>query len=149
MKDIRQKLVEMLKEGHCTPRISSIAKRLKVPATTIHYNIKRLEKEGAIKSYKSVFNYREIGQGHCTYVLVNLVEGKYGDPEEVAKEIAKNSNVESVDIVTGDYELILKLRSRDIDDYYSFVKFAIKKYGFAKAISLTSLKQIKTEFVTL
>src|SRR3989338_4135364 len=101
MKDIRQKLVEMLKEGH------------------------------------------------CTYVLVNLVEGKYGDPEEVAKEIAKNSNVESVDIVTGDYELILKLRSRDIDDYYSFVKFAIKKYYFSNAISLTSLKQIKTEFVTL
>ena len=54
-----------------------------------------------------------------------------------------------MDIVTGDYEFIIKLRSKDIDDYYEFVKEAVKKYGFAKVTSLTSLKQIKTEFVEL
>ncbi len=149
MKDIRPKLIGLFKEGYCTPQIARIAKALKEPSTTIHYNIKKLEREGTIKSYKAVFNYKNIGEGHCTYVLANLIAEKYHDPESVANEIAKSPRVESVDIVTGDYELIIKLRSKDIDDYYAFMKQAIKKYGFSKVISLTSLHQVKTEFVKL
>ena len=149
MKDIKPRLIALFKEGYCTPQIARVAKKLKEPSTTIHYNIKSLEKEGAIKSYKAVFDYKKIGEGHCTYILINLGPEKYGDPGGVAKEVAKDPRVESVDIVTGDYELMVKLRTKDIDEYYAFVKESIKKYGFAKTISLTSLKQLKTEFVAL
>lgn len=149
MKDIKPKLIKLFKDGFCTPQIARIAKKLKEPSTTIHYNIKKLEKEGVIQAYKAVFNYKKIGEGHCTYLLINLIRDKYGDPESVTKELAKNPNIESVDICTGNYELIVKLRSKDIDEYYAWVKIAIKKYGFEKIISLTSLKQVKTEFVEL
>ena len=149
MKDIRPKLISLFKEGYCTPQIARIAKKLQEPSTTIHYNVKKLEEEGAIKSYKAVFDYKKIDEGHCTYLLINLSPEKYGEPEDVAKELAKNTKIESIDIVTGNYELIVKLRTKDIDEYYAFVKMAIKKYGFSKIISLTSLKQVKTEFVAL
>jgi DNA-binding Lrp family transcriptional regulator len=149
MKDITPRLIELLKTGYCTPLISQIAKKLKEPSTTIHYNIKKLEKEKAIKSYRAVFDYKKIGKGHCVYVLANLKEEKYGYPEEAIKVIAEDPRIESVDIVTGDYEVIMKLRVKDIDDYYTFVKEAVKKYGFSKMVSLTSLKQIKSEFVKL
>lgn len=149
MKNITSKLIKLFKEGYCTPQIARIAKKIKEPSTTIHYNIKKLEREGAIKSYKAVFDYKKIDEGHCTYVLANLKESKYGDPEGVADLLANDLRIESIDIVTGDYEIIIKLRSKDIDDYYAFVKDVIKKYGFAKIVSLTSLKQIKTEFVKL
>jgi Lrp/AsnC family leucine-responsive transcriptional regulator len=149
MKDIKPKLIELFKEGYCTPQIARIAKKIKEPATTIHYNIKSMEKEGAIRTYKAVFDYKKIREGHCTYILVNLTPENYGEPEEVAKQIAKDPRVESVDVCTGEYELILKLRTKDIDEYYAFVKEAVKKYGFSKALSLTSLKQLKTEFVEM
>jgi DNA-binding Lrp family transcriptional regulator len=149
MKDIRPKIIELFKEGYCTPLISIIAKKLKEPSTTIHYNIKKLEKEGAIKTYKAVFDYKKIGEGHCTYILINVGQDKYGNPEEVVKSLMKDPRVESADVVTGDYELLIKLRTKDIDEYYQFVKDSIKKYGFSKTVSLTSLKQLKTEFVEL
>ena len=149
MKDIRQKLVELFKTGYCTPQIARLAKKLKIPSTTLHYNIKQLEKEGIIKAYGAVFDYKKMGQAHCTYIMINLGPDKYGDPEQVTKELSKDTRVESVDIVTGDYELLIKLRTKDIDAYYTWVKEAVKKYGFAKIISLTSLKQVKTEFVEL
>lgn len=149
MKDIRPKLIELFKKNFCAPQIAKIAIKLKEPSTTIHYNIKKLEKEGAVKTYKAVFDYKKIGEGHCTYIFINLVPEKYADPEEVAREIAKDSRVESIDVCTGDYELLVKLRTKDIDEYYEFVKYAIKKYGFSKTISVTSLKQIKTEFVEI
>ncbi|MBS3082126.1 Lrp/AsnC family transcriptional regulator [Candidatus Pacearchaeota archaeon] len=149
MKNIVPKLIELLKKGFCTPQIASIAKKIHEPSTTIHYNIKKLEREKAIKTYKAIFDYKKINEGHCTYILVNLIREKYGEPEEVASQIAKDPRVESVDIITGDYEMIIKLRSKDIDEYYAFIKSAIKQYGFSKCISLTSLKQVKTEFVEL
>ncbi|MEK6757785.1 MAG: Lrp/AsnC family transcriptional regulator [Nanoarchaeota archaeon] len=147
MKDIKPKLIELFKKGYCTPQISVIAKKLKEPSTTIHYNIKKLGEEGTIKSYKAVFNHKKINEGHCTYIFVNLISEKYAEPEHIAKEIAKDSRVESVDICTGDYELLIKLRTKDIDEYYEWAKSAIKKYGFSKTTSITSLKQIKSEFV--
>lgn len=149
MKDIRNKLIELLKVGYCTPQIAQLARKLKQPSTTLHYNIKRLEKDGVIRSYGAVFDYKKIERGYCVYVLVNLKEEHYAEPEEIAKQIAKNPHVESIDIITGDYELLIKLRTKDIDEYYALMKELIKKYGFNKAISLTSLKQIKTEFIEL
>ena len=149
MKNITPKLISLFKQGFCTPQIARIARKLKEPSTTIHYNIKKLEKEGAIKAYKAVFDYKKIDEGHCTYIMINLVPDKYGNPEEVAKQVAKDPRVESVDICTGDYEILVKLRTKDIDEYYEYIKYAIKRHGFSKTISLTSLKQVKTEFVEL
>jgi len=138
-----------LKEGYCTPQIARIAKKIKEPSTTIHYNIKKLEREGMIRTYKSVFDYKKIGEGYCTFLLVLLKQEKYAEPEIVAREIAKNPMVESIDIVTGDYNLLIKIRFKDVDEYYDWIRTAIKKYGFEKAISMTSLKQVKTEFIEL
>ncbi|HLD07305.1 MAG TPA: Lrp/AsnC family transcriptional regulator [Candidatus Nanoarchaeia archaeon] len=149
MKDIRPKLIALLQEGSCTPQIARIAKRLKEPSTTIHYNIKKLEKEGAIRAYKAVFDYKKIDEGFCTFVLISLSPDEYGDPEKVAKELAKHPQIESVDICTGDWELVLKARTRDQDAYYQFVKNVISRKGVVKIKSLVSFKQLKTEFVEI
>ncbi|MFA5992805.1 MAG: Lrp/AsnC family transcriptional regulator [Candidatus Pacearchaeota archaeon] len=149
MKDITPKIIELFKQGYCTPQIARIAIKLKEPSTTIHYNIKKLERDEVIKTYKAVFDYKKINEGHCVYIFINLDKKSYSDPETIAKEIAKDQKVESIDICTGEYELLIKLRTRDIDEYYEWVKTSIKKYGFIKMISTTSLKQIKSEFVEL
>ena len=81
MKNIKEKLVNLFKTGYCTPQIARIAKKLKEPSTTIHYNIKKLEKEGAVRAYKAVFDYSKIGEGFCSYVLISLSPDEYGNPE--------------------------------------------------------------------
>ncbi|MAF99063.1 MAG: hypothetical protein CMH61_00470 [Nanoarchaeota archaeon] len=148
MKDITKKLIELFKEGYCTPQISKIAKKIKQPSTTIHYNIKKLEKD-AIKAYKAVFDYKKIGEGFCTYVLISLSPDEYGDPERIGHELAKHPEIESVDIIIGDWEIILKIRTKDQDEYFNFVKHVISRKGIAKIKSLVSFNQLKTEFVKL
>jgi len=149
MKNIAPKLIELFKQGFCTPQIAKIAKKLKEPSTTIHYNIKKLEKDGAIKTYKAVFDYKKIGSGYCIYMLIRLNPENYGKADDVCKKLAQNSNIESIDVVTGDYEILIKLRVKDSDEYYRFVQNIINKYGIAKTVSMTSLKQFKSEFVEL
>ncbi len=149
MKDIRPKLVKLFKDGYCTPQIARIARRIKEPSTTIHYNIKKLEKERAIKAYKAVFDYKKIDEGYCVFVLISLSPDEYGDPERVGKELSRHPEIESVDICTGDWEMIIKVRVKDIDAYYDLVKNVISRKGIIKIKSLTTLKQIKTEFVEM
>jgi DNA-binding Lrp family transcriptional regulator len=148
MKDIKPKLIKLFKEGYCTPQISRIAKTIDEPSATIHYNIKKLEEDGAIKTYKAAFDYNKIGEGFCVFVLIALSPTEYGDPERIAAELAKHKEVESVNIVSGDWELIVKIRIRDQDEYFNFLKSVIsREKGIEKSRSIISLKEIKSEFI--
>ena len=150
MKDIKPKLIKLFKEGYCTPQIARIAREIDEPSTTIHYNIKKLEHEGTVKTYKAVFDYKKIDEGFCVFVLVALSSDEFAIPERIAENLAEHSEVESVDIVAGNWELIIKIRTRDQDEYYQFLKNVIsKEKGIENSNSVISLKQVKTEFVQL
>jgi len=149
MKDIQPKLIGLLKKGYCTPQIARMAKKMQEPSTTIHYNVKKLEEEGAVKAYKAVFDYKKIDEGFCAFLLINLSPDEYGNPEKIAKELTKYDEVESVDIITGGWEIVIKIRTKDQDSYYNLVKNVIARKGIIKITTLTSLIQLKTEFVSL
>lgn len=147
MRDIKNKLIQLFMQGYCTPQISKLAKATKAPSATLHYNIKKLESEKVIKTYKAVFDYSKIDMGFCTYVLLSLSPDQYGVPEKIATMLAKQPEVESVDICTGDWEIIMKIRTKDQHTYYDFVKRVLSKPGIGKTKSLVSFKQLKSEFI--
>jgi len=150
MKNIKPRLIRLFKEGYCTPQIARIARAINEPSPTIHYNVKKLENDGAIKAYKAVFDYGKIDEGFCAYILIAFSSGEYRTPERIARDLAKHKEVESVDLVTGDWELIVKIRAKDQDEYYNFIRDVISaEKGLQKTKSMISLKQIKTEFVLL
>lgn len=149
MKNIEERLIELLSKGFCTPQISAIARKLKEPPTTLHYNIKKLEQEGKTIVYKAVFDYAKINRGFCSYALVNLSHEEYVTPERIARDLAVFEEIESIDIVTGDWELVVKVRTKNIEEYYHFLRTVLSRKGIIKISSLNSLKQIKTEFIQL
>lgn len=149
MKDIKPKLISLFKEGYCTPQISKIARTIDEPSTTIHYNIKKLESEGAIKTYKAVFNYEKINEGFCAYLFIKLTSKAGADPDKLLGEFAKYEEVESADILAGEWDIILKIRAKNQDEYYKVLKNILGREGIEKTTSFISLKQVKTEFVLL
>jgi DNA-binding Lrp family transcriptional regulator len=149
MKNLTLKLIKLFKEGYCTPQIAKIAKKINEPSTTIHYNIKKLEKEGAIKTYKAVFDYEKIDEGFCAYVFVKLTSKAGADPDKILREFARYAEVESADILAGEWDIILKIRSKNQDEYYKVLKNVLAREGIEKTTSFISLKQFKTEFVSL
>jgi Lrp/AsnC family leucine-responsive transcriptional regulator len=150
MKDIQPKLIRLFKTGYCTPQIGRIARETAEASSTIHYNIKELESQGAILAYKAVFNHAKIGEGFCVFVLIALSSDEYADPERIANSLSRHSEVESVDVLSGDWELIAKIRTKDQEEYYKFLKNVVsKEKGIENTSSMISLKQVKTEFVRL
>jgi DNA-binding Lrp family transcriptional regulator len=149
MKNIEVKMIPLLLQGYCTPQISVLAKKLREPATTIHYNLKKMEREGKIAAYKTVFHYGKIQRGFCTYVLISIAPEEYGKPERLARELTSFEEIESIDIVTGDWEFIIKIRTKTIEEYYAFLRTVLSRRGIIKIKSINILRQIKTEFIVL
>jgi len=149
MKNLEERLIPLLKEGYCTPRLSSLARKLKEPTTTIQYNIKKLERDGKIRGYRAALDHAKTGKGFCVFALLELNPEAYKMPEIVAREMAKNQHVESVDICTGDWEMVVKLRAKDQNEYYELVKSLLSTKNVTKIKSLISLKQVKSEFIGL
>lgn len=152
MKNIRPELIRLFKEGYCTPQIARIAKTTNEPSTTIYYNIKKLEKEGAVKTYKAVFDYKKIDEGFCAYVLVNVSPSEYEYDwtkyeTRIVRELAKNKEVESVDIIAGEWDMILKIRTKDQNEFYAFLGRVINRIAIRKSVSLVSLRQVKSDFI--
>jgi len=152
MKDIKPKLIRLFKEGYCTPQISRIAIAIDEPSSTIHYNIKKLEEEGAIKTYKAVFDYTKIEEGFCAYVLINVSPSEYEHDwskyeTQIVRELAKHEEVESLDILTGEWDMILKIRTKDQSDFYDFLGKVVNRVAIQKSISLVSLRQVKSDFI--
>ncbi len=149
MRNLKPQLIELLKSGGCTPRISKLARNLHTRSSTIHYNIKSMEKDGTVRSYKAVFDYKKIGEGFCTFVLIHLSPDEYSDPLKIANMLAAYPEIESIDVVTGEWELLIKVRTASIEEYYTFATRVLSIKGIARTQSLNSLKQVKTEFVIL
>jgi DNA-binding Lrp family transcriptional regulator len=149
MKNIRPELIRLFKEGYCTPQISRIARKINEPSATLHYNIKKLENEGAIKTYKAVFDYKKIEEGFCTYLFIKLTAKAGADPDKIIGELARYEEVDSADILSGEWDIVLKVRTKDQDKYYDVLKSILRREGVEKSTSVTTLKQVKTDFVLL
>jgi DNA-binding Lrp family transcriptional regulator len=152
MKNIKPELVRLFKQGYCTPQISRIAKAINEPSTTIHYNIKKLEKEGTIRTYKAVFDYTKIEEGFCAYVLINVSPLEYEHnwskyETQIVRELAKHKEVESLDLITGEWDMILKIRTRDQNDFYDFLGKVVNRVAIQRSVSLVSLRQVKSDFI--
>jgi DNA-binding Lrp family transcriptional regulator len=93
-----------------------VAKRLGIPKSTLHYRIKRLEKDGVIEGYHAKLNSLELGYD---YVAIILVRAKYGPRyhERVGKKIAAIRGVWAVYYVLGEYDFIVLVRATNRDDY--------------------------------
>lgn len=150
MKNLEPRLVELLRTGCCAPSITKLAKKLGQPGSTIHFNIRKMEEAGKILAYKAVFDNARIGKGFTAFALVKLSADAYekeGFALAVAKRIARHPEVESVDVLTGEWELIVKIRAQDQNDYFKLVQQCIAGEGVVKVNSLISLASAKSEYI--
>jgi len=120
---------------------------LKEPSTTIHYNLRRLEEDSVVRSYTAVLDHKKAEEGFTAFVLVTLAPDEYGNPERIGKDLIPHPEIESIDIITGDWEMLVKVRAKDQDEYYAFVKRVLSRKGIVKLKTLTSLRELKSEFL--
>ena len=70
------KILEVLKVNS---RLSTqkIAKKTLIPITTVHNRMKKLEKEGIIKGYTVILDYKKLGKPILSFILISVVYSSF------------------------------------------------------------------------
>jgi len=87
--------------------LSEIARRLDMGAATIHERVDTLESEGYIKEYRAVLDADLLDVDRVAFVRV---EAEPGRASKVAERLVEEDRVQEVFEVTGDDDLLLKVR---------------------------------------
>jgi len=110
-----------LLERDAKMRIILLARKVGIPASTAHHRIKRMEKEGIISGYTIHKNYKKLGFGILAHVLVfvDVTELKKmkKTQQDIAASLSRIEGAERAEIITGEADLLLTIRCRDMDDY--------------------------------
>lgn len=89
----------------------SLARELGMSAPAIGERIARLERAGVIRGYSVVVDWAAAGFPVVVYLAITAAQGH--DLGPVMTAVSRMPEVESVDVVTGDLDLLARVRVRD------------------------------------
>jgi Lrp/AsnC family leucine-responsive transcriptional regulator len=116
-----------------------IAQKINAPITTVFAKTKRMEELGIIREYRAVLAPEKLDSGTAAFILASVSYRAKADDvpvsqRAVAEEIAKFPEVQEVHIITGDWDLLIKLRAESVE---SIGKFVVDKLRLIKGLEKT------------
>ncbi len=103
-----------------------IAKKLDMPHSTVHKKIQQMIQRGIIEGYTIKTNLRKVGKGTLAYVLVGTKpEVQYA---HMMEELMKHEEIEDIATITGDFDILFKIRTESNDALDSFVFNYLRKF---------------------
>jgi DNA-binding Lrp family transcriptional regulator len=126
-----------------------ISKRVGSPITTVFAKIKRMEEMGIIQEYRAIVAPEKLGAGTTAFILASVSYRAKSDDlpvsqRAVAAEVAKFPEVQEVHIITGDWDLLIKLRAENVDVIGKFVVDKLRLIrGLEKALTCMVFETVK------
>lgn len=124
-----------------------IAKKVKLPITTVHHRIKRLQENNIIKNFTVNLNYIELGRSIEAEILVSVdykvALGKKFDQAEIAGKIKRLDGTEEVLIVTGETDIMVRVRVASVQELNEFVTMKLRNIeGIDKTRTMLVLNRV-------
>ena len=135
----------------CKVPVREISKKIGIPITTIYSKIKRMENLGVIKGYKAIVEGKKIGINVSAFICISTSSegvkdgGKKPLEEKVAEELSGIKEVEEIFIVTGPWDIIVKVKAEDVQSVGNMILRKIRRIkGIKDTLTLVSIKDVKT-----
>jgi Lrp/AsnC family leucine-responsive transcriptional regulator len=127
-----------LLQKNCRMTAKEIARIIDSPVTTVFARIKRMEELGIIKGYNAVLDAAKLNKGTTAFILASVSYGSniagQQSQREIVKEIAKLPEVQETHIITGDWDIIIKVKEKEVA---TVGKLVIDKLRLIKGIEKT------------
>ena len=149
--DEKDKQLLSLLQKNCKLSLRELSQIMEMRETTIFTRIKRLEKEGVIKEYRAILDPKAIGKNVLTFILIKYDPSAGIKQREVAEKIASLPEIQEVHIIAGDWDMIAKVREKDVESLGKAVLDKIREIkGVKETVSLIVFESIKeTTFINL
>ena len=138
--DKDHKIIAVLKENSRTS-IRSIAKKTKIRPSTVHQRISKLKENGVIERFTLKLDNKAVGED---FIVIMLVKG---DTTDYFTDVdLSNDNVKEAFGVTGDHDIMLKLKFKDINEFNEYVINFRKAHKFVRStVTLVVTAVLKEE----
>ena len=122
MEPLDKREIEILKllQKNCKMTAREMAKKIGRPITTIYSKIKRMEEVGIIRQYKAILDSKKLDKGTTAFILASFAYRPGGrekplSQRDVAKQIAAFPEVQEVHIITGGWDILIKVKADHVD----------------------------------
>lgn len=95
--------------------------KLNLSVTAVYERIKKLEKEGIISNYVALLNRNKIEKGFVVFCHLKLMQHTKEFISQFEKEVVLLNEVLECFHVSGDYDYILKICVKDMEEYREFM----------------------------
>lgn len=139
-------ILEKLRED-ARKTVNEIAKEIGLPRTTVGERIKRLVRRGVVKKFTAIVNYEKLGKHITAFVLLSFLPNPKISQRELARKIAKLKDVYEVYIISGEWDLLLKVRGKDMEEIGKLILDKLRDMeGVGKTVTCTCFSAVKEEF---
>jgi DNA-binding Lrp family transcriptional regulator len=126
-----------LLQKNCRMTAREIARKINSPITTVFAKMRRMEQEKIIREYKAILDSKKLNFGTTAFILASFSYRNGETPLSqriIAEQIAKFSEVQDVHIISGDWDILIKIKEENVD---AVGKFVVDKLRTVKGIEKT------------
>jgi DNA-binding Lrp family transcriptional regulator len=137
-------LTELQKDARRSTK--AISKDLNIPRATVHERIKRMMDKGIIKGFTVVPDYSQLGEPVTAFILISFLPNNDVSQRELATKIAALDGVQEVHLISGEHDILIKVRGRSMEGIGSLVIDKLRMIpGVGKTLTVASFASIKEE----
>ncbi|HEY7009979.1 MAG TPA: Lrp/AsnC family transcriptional regulator [Jatrophihabitantaceae bacterium] len=109
--DVDRRIVDALRaDGRVSMR--ALAERLHISRAGVYSRVERLERDGVITGYSANVDARRYGLSLSAYVNIKVAQRSW---KSLRKRVLAIEDVEHAALVSGEYDIVLLVRTRDIE----------------------------------
>jgi len=112
-----RKILTILQKNSRTP-LREISKEVGLAESTVYERIKKLKERGIIQKFTVVLDPEALGFSIMAFVLIKSKAGMYS---HVANELSKYPQIVEIYETTGDYDMLIKIRTSGSDELNEFL----------------------------
>lgn len=138
--ELDERILDALKKD-ARATVVDLAKQTMAPRSTVAERIRRLRRAGVITAYTIRIDPRAVGKGQSAFVLIQVQPTPAS--EDVAMRLSRLEGVEETHIITGEWDIVLKLRGRDMPDLYEVHRRIVAVPGVGRVATFPCSKTVR------
>lgn len=120
--------------------IRDIAKKTGIRPSTVHQRITKLRKDSVIEKFTVKLSNSAVGEDFIVFMMVKTKPNVLLD-----NKIINNRHVKEVFGTTGEYDLLIKLKFKDVAEFNDFIIKFRKEQQVETTLTMVATANIKEE----
>ena len=101
--------------------ITDLARRIGLSKSPTQARLRRMEQDGVIIGYRALLDPIRLGLDHVAFVEVRLTDTRETALAAFNRAIAKVPEIEQAHLIAGNFDYLLKVRTRNMTQYRTFL----------------------------